>query len=1173
MSQPVDHEVRKLALDPHQSFIVQAPAGSGKTELLTRRVLTLLCEVDEPEEILAITFTRKAASEMRQRVVETLQQAMSDSGSTDPYVLEGQVLARKVLARDEQLDWQLLRNPQRLNLRTIDSLATQLAHRLPVTSTLGAPTGLVESADALYQEAARRFIETHLDSLDLVLLHLGNKLDRAQQLLAGLLAKRDQWKRHVYNAGDDHDALRVVLEGMLAELVESRLDNLCALVPEGFGEKLVPCLLRAAEYALTQAEGDMDELCWEMQLWHSMSALPGSDIGELNNWASICFAVLTTSNNQPRKRLTNKEGFPRKVDAKKLGVSAADLDLHKQSMVDAIGCVAESSEFLDALVEVRKLPLPVYKDEQWALLSQLLTVLPQLLLELQLVFAEQAVVDFGEISARAALALGTEDAPTDLALSMDLSLKHLLVDEFQDTSQTQFQLFEQLVRPWGAGDARTFFAVGDPMQSIYRFREGDVALFGRVQEQGIGPVQVKPLTLSVNFRAAPAVTHWVNETFSAIFPQRADSDTGAVPYSSSVAHQTYEGRVAVHPLIDCDKVDEAKCVAQLCAQSIDGDAEHKVAILVRSRAQAVEIFSALREYKLAYESIDMDLVGDRPVVRDLIALTLALRYPHDRLHWLALLRAPFVGLSLNDLHDLMNEAESQAAVIERLQDEAVVSRLSEDAQQRIKRLLMVIEPAMSRGMRGRLMPWVESVWLQLGGPVVCDSQMDQDAANRAIALLYQLEARGDLWQKSTIEAAMAGLYAAAADTHCQIQVMTLHKSKGLEFDTVILPALDRQPRTDSTQLLNWFESTLHGAPQLLLAPFEQTGVHINQRDRINKLVQRAGERCDAQEKLRLLYVACTRAKRYLHLVARASHNVKGELGNPSAASLLAPLWPIVENEFLLTRTDENDNKIEPCNGVTQGQLSLDMGVDEDDEAAAQDEKSTHLEFPPFQRLPLDAQLPAFQPFHWQLKPALRKGDDTSGLEFSWAGRDARDIGTVVHDQLQIIAELPSFDAIPDKQTHQAIIRRQLKNLGLNVSRLDAAAGKVMKALSNTLDDERGCWILKQHDQARSEWALSVPAASSLVGGEAGAAGLTPVQKVVIDRTFVDGDGVRWIIDYKTGDHEGSDKEAFLDQEQLRYTDQLNRYADIIRHLDDRPVKLGLYFPMLKGWREWEAMDS
>ena len=1150
MNKPADQSVRSLALDPSQSFIVQAPAGSGKTELLTRRVLTLLAHVNEPEDILAITFTRKAASEMRQRVVETLQRASTAPVSTDPYELEGQALAEQVLQRDKLRCWQLLNNPQRLNLRTIDSMATQLAHRLPVTSTLGAPTGLVENAEALYQEAARRFIESNLQSLDLVLLHLGNKFDRAQTLLASLLSKRDQWKRHVYNAGDDHGALREVLESMLAELIESRLQHLISTVPPGLQSRLLPCLSKAVDYALAGVDGDLSELGWEMQQWHSMECLPGEHDSDLNAWASIAFALLTTQN-KPRVRLSVREGFPPKSAAKKLGVDGIELEHHKQAMVDVLASVEQSPDFIEALVEVRKLPAPVYKDEQWALLSQLLTVLPDLLIELQLVFAENAVVDFTEISARAALALGSDEAPTDLALAMDLSLKHLLVDEFQDTSHTQFRLFQQLVNSWEAGDGRTFFAVGDPMQSIYRFREGDVALFTQVQEHGIGGVQVTPLTLSVNFRSSPVVTNWVNKSFSSIFPDHADTDIGAVPYSASQAFRDYSGVVEVHPLISVEKLAEARHVAQLCADAIVDDPEHGVAILVRSRAQTPEIFKALRERNLAYEAIDMDLLGERLVVRDLITLTMALRYPHDRLHWLSLLRAPFVGLCLHDLYALMHDADKQAAVIERMYDTDIVSTLSDDGQRRIQRLLVEIEPAIKHSMRGRLVPWVESVWLNLGGPAVCDDESDLDAANRAVALLYQLEAQGELWQKSSIESAMAGLYAAPANNDtCQIQIMTLHKSKGLEFDTVILPALDRSARADSTQLLNWFESTLDGAPQLLLAPFESSGVPVNQRDRINKLVQRARERCDFQEKLRLLYVACTRAKRRLHLVARCSYNhEKGEINAPRAASLLAPLWPLLKDTFASSAPAEaSADELKNSNVVDD--IAPDISVTAAPSANAL----------PFQRMDLDARMPYFESFQWTAQVETQEPNDRHDIEFQWAGRDARDIGTVVHEQLQILADSPSLQNVDSDNTARLdIIRRQLKNLGVNGASIDNAVSSVVKALDRTLSDERGRWTLESHNEARSEWALTVPIDS---------VDRSSAKRVIIDRTFVDDDGVRWIVDYKTGDHEGSDIDVFLDREQERYTDQLNQYADIVRQFDKRPVKVGLYFPMLGGWREW-----
>ena len=1158
MSKPDDYLARERALCPQSSFIVQAPAGSGKTELLTQRVLKLLTTVNEPEEILAITFTKKAASEMRQRVVETLELAASKPHVTDPYDVERLALASAALAQDEARGWQLLRNPQRINLRTIDSLGTHLAHRLPVTSTLGAPTGISENATDLYYVAAERFIESNLESLTTILLHLGNKVERAQSLFANLLGKRDQWQRHLRGIEQNHDQLREFLENVLEQLIESRLAYLCSLLPEELGQKLPQILARAYELKLAVEEGDESAVPDGMKLWQQMSELPGEEAAELEHWRSVAFALLTSAK-ALRKKVTVAEGFPARTQAKNLGVEAQMLIQHKADMVDVLNALAEHPAFIVTLGEVRELPLPVYRDDQWALLSELLTVLPGLLLELKLVFAEHALIDFAEVSQRASIALGTEDEPTDLALAMDLSLQHLLVDEFQDTSQTQFHLFEKLVSEWLPGDGKTFFAVGDPMQSIYRFREGDVALFSQVQEAGIGRVDVEALTLTVNFRSSPVVTDWVNTTFSQIFPTNVDPDTGAVPYSPSSAFFDYEGSVAVHGLVDQDREQQGVHVAQLCANAIKGDDDHTVAILVRSRSQAVEIFSALRACELPYESIDMDLVGDKAVVRDLVALTLALRYPHDRLHWLSVLRAPFVGLLLHDLHALVQSEDKRVAVVDQLRDNAVVETLSDDAKQRVGRFLSIIEPALKQSSRVRLMPWVESVWLQLGGPVICKDDLDRDAAKRALKTLYELEARNELWKKSTIESAMAGLYANPSDaTGSQIQVMTLHKSKGLEFDTVILPALDRRPRGESTQMLNWFELTLDGEPQLIIAPFEQSGLDTNSRDKLIKLVKRAGERCDAEEKLRLLYVACTRAKRHLYLVGNVGTAADGEMRAPVASSLLAPLWPLFQSEFVVS----GERAVDKCDAtgsasILPEQLSL---IPEDDEPEA----------PRFFRLPGDVQLPGFDYVAWDNPVALAPDEEAeSEVDYYWAGRDARDIGTVVHDQLQLLAGLDESDQRRLLARCRESASRQLGNLGMSDSRLHKALEKVSIAIANTLDDERGRWILADHAEGKCEWALSVPLVDAAEVEHNTHFAYTPVQNIIIDRTFVDADGTRWIVDYKTGEHEGGDVATYLDNEQKRYAPQLNRYANVIQRFDKRPIKVGLYFPMIKGWQEWE----
>ena len=138
------------------------------------------------------------------------------------------------------------------------------------------------------------------------------------------------------------------------------------------------------------------------------------------------------------------------------------------------------------------------------------------------------------------------------------------------------------------------------------------------------------------------------------------------------------------------------------------------------------------------------------------------------------------------------------------------------------------------------------------------------------------------------------------------------------------------------------------------------------------------------------------------------------------------------------------------------------------------------------------------------------------------------------------------------------MRRALCAEGLNGEKLDEAVTRVASALQNAMSDDRGCWILSGHQDDAWESALS-----TVVEGR--------VRHFVLDRTFVDGP-TRWIIDYKTGTHEGGGRDAFLDNEQVRYSAQLEEYARAMQHIDPRPIHLGLYFPLLQGWREWAFLN-
>jgi ATP-dependent exoDNAse (exonuclease V) beta subunit len=1113
-----DAAARKRALDPTRSFIVQAPAGSGKTELLTQRYLRLLATVEHPEQILAITFTRKAAAEMRNRILLAIEAAAGPQPES-AHKLATWELARAVRAADIERNWRLAEHPSRLRIQTIDALNSTLARRLPILAGTGSALEPAEDPWPLYETAARRLIERlgegspvadHLESL---IVHLGNRTDLLADLLCELMAKRDQWLHQIVSAGA-HDNLRAVLEQTLQNVIKRHLTTLCGLLNDVRRREYWDLAVFAASN-LRDAAGVNEEKRLLLDACSNADACPNAQSETIDGWLALA-SVFLKRDGSPYQTVTKKSGFP------------TTHPQQKEQMLGVLAELAQDPELVAQLGALRNLPRPTYSPEQWAILEALLAVLPVAVAELQIVFQSQGQADYIEAALRALQALGSSEEPTDLALAFDYRLQHLLVDEFQDTSFGQLDLLERLTAGWSEGDGRTLFCVGDPMQSIYRFRQAEVGLFLQLQRHGLRNVRLEPLQLTSNFRSTRPIIEWVNRVFPGVLSPIDNAEQGAVRYSPSVAAlPSTRGGVKVHPSFDKDELAEARQVVKLVRKSLAEDPDTTVAVLVTARTHVGLIASQLHAASIDFQAIEIEALLDRPVVQDLTALTRALVHLADRTSWLAVLRAPWCGLTLNDLHAIIGN--NRSSTVNELLTRALESNdaLSDEGRKRLARVHSILQSALAQRGRLSLRDWVERTWNALGGPATLHRPQDLDDADAYLRRLDNIEIAGDLEDAARLEEQLDRLFARPRpENRARVEVMTIHKSKGLEYDVVILPALDRLLRGESRELMRW--TRIPGREGgIVFAPIKAAGADSDPMYRWIELLER--ER-SARERGRLLYVAATRAKRVLHLLGRVrvKETEQGaELREPLNGSMLRLLWPEVKAHF------ESSVQTKPQQDLFASAPTPSLRV---------------------RRLPLQWQRPA--PDASVTAKAVTLSDLEAQIEFDWASQTARHIGTLVHRELDRLVRAGVERAVPSP--NRARLCAELAELGVPPDRCEAAAERVIAAMAQTLADERGRWLLglsSSLSEAESELALSGVFDGEIVSG-------------VIDRTFVDEQGVRWIVDFKTGSHEGGGLEQFLAAEVRRYRDQLQRYARLMKLFrPDQPVRAALYFPLMKQWRE------
>ena len=1121
---PVDQAARDRALDVTRSYIVQAPAGSGKTELLIQRCLALLATLDAPEALLAITFTRKAAAEMRGRILDALRDAQTPTGEPEGAGIRTRELARAALDADARHGWRLLANPSRLRIQTIDALNLGLARRLPVLSGLGHGLDVEEHADDLYRLAARRLLAhlphgepAHAWAVGRVLEHLDNRVESFLELLVEILRGREAWLPVLPgDVGDTAAAatLRGRLDAARITLVQGHLASLRRAFPaDALGEVSALARIAAAELRLRGSSS-------AIIAWSDAATSPDASIDSLPLWRGLA-ELLLTSAGRCRQQFGSAVGFASDTRGRaaraRARVLAAELERHPGL-----------STLLDA---ARRLPDPAYRDDEWNVLQALFTVLRLAVAELEVVFAERRIADYPRFAAAARAALGEPDAPTDTALALDARLRHVLVDEFQDTSEAQFRLIEALTAGWEPGDGRTLFLVGDPMQSIYRFRNAEVGLFLEVRDRGLGSVKLERLALGVNFRSSVPIIEWLDRTFPRVLPTRDDVLRGEVAYLPVAASPDAgsEGGVRMHALRAPSRLREAREVADIAAARLAETTSGQVAVLVQGRSHLVHIVAELARRNCAFRATDIDPLGERPVVLDLLSLARALSHLGDRAAWLAVLRAPWCGLTLAELHTLVADTPERA-VVDLLRDGRWRELLGDSARTGLERTWQALDRALDELRQLGVRETVERLWHSLGGPATLTEARSLEEAEAFFEVLADAERRdGAALDLAALGRALEHLYAPTLpDPAVRIELSTIHKAKGLQFDTVIVPGLERLPRDDERRLLLWTTQIADGHAGLVVAPLAHSGAAP---DVLYDWLRRQEREKLLQERRRLLYVAATRARRWLHLVGscelREEEGV-AELRRPPFASMLGMLWPAVAEEFgALLQTP----------------------------AATESEGGGPERNPPLRRLP-----PDWRPPSPPLAPRVAVGAPARtaaapAVAFDWVSQTARHVGTVVHRELQRLATSAALPAMNVAESQRRFLD-ELAELGVPAELRPAALARVTQAIESVLSDGRGRWLLDaDHAESVTELALSGRVRGELV-------------HVVIDRSFVTADGQRWIVDYKLSPHEGGGLEDFLDREQQRYAPQLQRYAELARRLGPEPVRVALYFPIQRAWRDW-----
>jgi len=1118
-TQPADQAIRDQALSPGEGFHLEAPAGSGKTSVLLARFLTLLARVDAPEEMLALTFTRKAAGELRARVMALLWERQDPAPDASPLELRLRELAAAVFRRHGD-EAQIKLTPERLPIMTFHAFGAQLLKLAPQEA--GAPltfTLLEEDearwlkAEALDEMRRRLNLRSPRDPVRQALIRrlvrLNNDWGRLAQELSGLLSRRDSLGDFLNLARVSRDAAayRQLLEERFQMVLQPSLEELRASLAGCALGKVWPEFWRELQGS---AYGNL-----------ILPELPGSAPADLPAWQAASDLLLTKAG-EARKRLSPKDGFPEGFDQKKWSPLIQDLP----------GPVVKT------LKQCRDLTPTGASPEEAAALQDLVILVGETLSVYEQLCARKGALDFVALEA-ATLNLLSEDDPTEVMLRLDYRLKHLLVDEFQDTSVNQMQLLCRLMAGWENGAGRTLMVVGDPKQSIYGWRQAKPRLFTASRNGlpcgGPEPLPLTPLTLTTNFRATRTLIDWANEVFGDTVMKRGAA--GAMFHRAEPRPGATGGPAPSLTLFAGDndlaaRELEARWLARQVAQArATLEKDETIGILLFTRKHLPCYLQALNDAGLMVRVREGLKLGESRTVAHLHNLARALTRPQDEVAWAAALRGPWGPQPLATLarvaqmpDDLWPEKlRALASPTEPDDGAAALPGLAGSFQQALGQVGRLPLSDVLTGFLEATGAW-DGIAAWEGGRGVANAR----------AYLDLLAAADEGLPEASFVKADFNLQAAFQPPDpwalaSSVEILTVHGAKGLEFDQVFLPFLDWQPlkSEDNTPpfLLEEIPGrNLHGLA--LARPYiqeKQSSLYLVLRDLKNQRV--------VDEARRVFYVAVTRARQRLVMSALARLDKKGNwqvsgesplawlqehygLDLPPAGS--AVTWPDPQMDVELI------TEVQSQAGETAPSWDLPAAWDFSPEAA-----------------PFEISFPS------SLSPPPDETARRPETEAATGGDAARLRGVIMHRALQTLAQ---GNPMPDAVSLAAALRQE----GLTRPVAAALAAEIQAEIAACQADPFLTALLAPDTPWRaSEWLLEDQP-------QPGA-----IRRGVIDLFAFDGQ-TWWLLDFKTSrPAPGEDWEAFITQETEKYRPQLLAYREMAARTQGieppETIRLGIYF--------------